>query len=184
MSRFASLCLAVACLATAQISMAHADTNPADRSHLTTVADYTPPLGFQLFCLANPGHCQGGGQSEIALTDALWAELQHVNASVNRAIRPRADSDDVWALGVSSGDCEDYVLAKRAMLIQAGVPASALRIGVGTYRGQAHAVLVVRTGQGDLVLDNMDGTIRQWNQTEINWIAMSRADPLRWGTIG
>ena len=47
--------------------------------------------------------------------------LKSVNNRVNRAIAPRGDRRDEWAINVSSGDCEDYALTKRAALIR-GLP--------------------------------------------------------------
>ena len=46
-----------------------------------------------------------------------------------------------------------------------------------------HAVLVVRTDQGDLVLDNLTGTIKPSNQTGLRWVAMTNADGRSWKAI-
>ncbi len=56
---------------------------------------------------------------------------------------------------------EDYVLAKRRALIQAGISPSALRIAyVKTRGGEGHAILVVKTDRGEFVLDNLNGKVR------------------------
>src|SRR5688572_28409563 len=87
------------------------------------------PLGYQLMCLKSPAECQGGGRSSVEATPELMETLKRVNARVNRAITPRSDGNaDVWNASATSGDCEDYVLAKRRALIRAGLPASSLRI--------------------------------------------------------
>ncbi len=53
------------------------------------------------------------------------------------------------------GDCEDYVLLKRRMLMQAGWPREALLITVvRDKKGEGHAVLTVKTDKGDFILDN------------------------------
>ena len=53
------------------------------------------------------------------------------------------------------GDCEDYVLLKRRMLMQAGWPREALLITVvRDKKGDGHAVLTVKTNRGEFVLDN------------------------------
>lgn len=145
---------------------------------------YEAPLGFLLFCLQERQYCQAQHEQEVALTEDLLAQLRSVNTAVNHSIRPRNEPMDVWSIGVSNGDCEDYALTKRAKLAAAGIPAGALRIGVGVLAGQDHAVLIVRTTAGDLVLDNMTDAILPWDHTDISWIAMSSADPMRWVRIG
>lgn len=142
---------------------------------------FTAPVGFQIFCLQNSSFCRGGGASQVVLDRAAVDALKSVNAQVNRAIRPAADRGDVWQLGVNRGDCEDYVLAKRAELMRRGFPASALRIAaVRTRQGEGHAVLVVRTDQGDLVLDNLTSQLKFSNTTGLTFVAMTAADGRTW----
>jgi predicted transglutaminase-like cysteine proteinase len=105
--------------------------------------------------------------------------IRTVNAQVNRAILRSADlktygRSDVWALplqsGALSGDCEDYVLEKRKALIDAGVAPQALSIAVvKTVQGQHHAVLLVATDKGELVLDNLTPWIVRWDQAGYEW---------------
>ena len=53
------------------------------------------------------------------------------------------------------GDCEDYVLLKRRMLMQAGWPRQALLVTVvRDKQGDGHAVLTVKTDKGEFILDN------------------------------
>ena len=55
------------------------------------------------------------------------------------------------------GDCEDYVLLKRRMLMQAGWPREALLITVVRDKnGDGHAVLTVKTDKGEYILDNQE----------------------------
>ncbi|MFO0286146.1 MAG: transglutaminase-like cysteine peptidase [Brevundimonas sp.] len=127
----------------------------------------------------------------VTLDRADWRRVQRINREVNRAIRHREDSavygrPDQWALGEAGvGDCEDYALAKRAALIQAGVPARALSIAlVETRRGESHAVLLIDTDKGALVLDNLSPWIRRWDQTPYTWIArQTPGDPLTWRAV-
>lgn len=151
---------------------------------MTIQGSFTAPLGYQLFCLTNPRHCRGGGASEVAYTDKLGVLLQQVNASVNSSIEPRSDRKDVWSIGVSQGDCEEYALAKRAELIRLGVPASAVRIAMAKTRGgEGHAVVVVRTDMGDLVLDNLTARIKNWDETGLRWVAIAGSNPKAWQNI-
>jgi predicted transglutaminase-like cysteine proteinase len=111
----------------------------------------------------------------------LQLTLQSVNSSVNRSIRPRRDRLDTWSATARRGDCDDYVMTKRRSLMRAGVPASALRIAiVRTRRGEGHAILIVKTSAGELVLDNLRSGIVRRNETGYRFVSVSTADPLRW----
>lgn len=140
------------------------------------------PLGYQLMCLRSPQECKGGGASSVEASAGVLRTLRQVNAQVNRAIRPANDGRaDVWNASGRSGDCEDYVLAKRRALLQAGLPPSALRIAyVKTRGGEGHAILVVKTSSGDLVLDNLDGSVRPLSRSGYRLLSISGADPLNW----
>ena len=110
--------------------------------------------------------------ASFVLTSGRMAELQQINSHVNNTIVEVSDMEqygreDVWTLPTSGkGDCEDFALLKRKLLIQQGWPASALTIAVGaTAQGEAHAVLVVSTGSGEFVLDNLTSSILAPSQT-------------------
>lgn len=146
------------------------------------VAASKAPLGYQLMCLKSPQECKGGGPASVKATEDVLRMLKRVNAQVNRAITPRNDRGaDVWTASASSGDCEDYVLAKRRALMKAGFSASALRIAyVKTRRGEGHAILVVKTSRGDLVLDNLTSAIKPLSQSGYRIVSMSGANPMNW----
>jgi predicted transglutaminase-like cysteine proteinase len=94
------------------------------------------------------------------------ARLGEVNRAINLAIRPMSDlanygEVDVWAsplmaLTRGAGDCEDYAIAKMAVLKAAGVPSEDLRLVIlrETRRTEDHAVLAVRLNERWIVLDN------------------------------
>ena len=141
------------------------------------------PLGFKIFCLKYPNECKGGGKSSVSMTDATMQTLKRVNLSVNNAIRPKNDrgGKDVWTLDASSGDCEDYVVTKRSRLIKMGLPPGALRIAYAKTRsGEGHAILIVKTSQGDFVLDNRTNAIKLKAQAGLRIISMSGANPKSW----
>ncbi|WP_374469481.1 transglutaminase-like cysteine peptidase [Phenylobacterium sp.] len=128
-----------------------------------------------------------------ALGPGLWRKLVQVNADVNRALRPQLDAvsygvPDFWAAPLAesrapAGDCEDYVLEKRRALIAAGVPRRALAIAIATTpQGEDHAVLVVATGAGDFVLDNLSGQVRRWDEVPYAWRSRQAdgEDGFRW----
>ncbi len=102
----------------------------------------------------------------FVLTSERMSQLQQINSHVNSTIREVSDleqygREDVWTLPTSGkGDCEDFALLKRKILIERGWPSSALSITVGaTGQGEAHAVLMVSTAQGQYVLDNLTSSI-------------------------
>lgn len=145
------------------------------------------PLGFKLFCLKNPNECKGSSKSSAAYTTALMRTLKSVNLQVNRSIKPKRDAKgtDRWTIGSAQGDCEEYVLAKRSKLIRAGVPAGALRIATArTRKGEGHAVLIVKTSRGDLVLDNLTNAIKSKSASGLRFVSISGANPHRWASRG
>ena len=95
------------------------------------------------------------------------------------------DAGDVWQVGVAAGDCEEFALTKRRNLIALGWPSRALRIAVArTGSGEGHAVLVVKSSRGDLVLDNRTDEIKPWTQTDLRWVKIQSGDnPRLWYTM-
>ena len=97
----------------------------------------------------------------------------------------RGCSASVWVYPTESGDCEDFVLLKRRMLIDAGWPVGALLITVVRQKnGDGHAVLTVTTSRGDLVLDNLDPHISLWSGTGYRYLKrQSEYDSGEWVEI-
>jgi predicted transglutaminase-like cysteine proteinase len=148
-----------------------------------------PPYGFVEFCQRAPSECMPGplADSRLAATPARLSELDEINRAVNRAIAPATDLDlygvqEYWALPSNSGDCEDYALLKRHILIERGWPESALLLTVVRDElGEGHAVLTVRTTQGDFVLDNKAPDVRVWYKTGYRFIMrQSYLNPKVW----
>ncbi len=148
------------------------------------------PIGASKFCKANRADCAVNRTvvEAMPLDEERWAQLVNVNNLVNAAIVPVTDidyyrQDEVWAYPTDGyGDCEDYALAKRKALIADGWNPSTLLITVVRQQdGDGHAVLMVRTDRGDLVLDNQDGRVLVWNQTPYQYLKrQSQADASRW----
>ena len=84
------------------------------------------------------------------------------------------------------GDCEDYVLLKRRMLMQAGWPREALLITVvRDKKGDGHAVLTVKTDKGDFILDNQEEQILLWSETGYRFVKrQSQTNPNVWVALG
>lgn len=185
---FARLAVGIALLAGVQSGQARADQLAA-----TTRGQASPPAAFLNFCARNPAECR---QSGAFMRNAVYSQerqrdLHEVNAQVNSAISELADMDhhgreDVWSIPTDGrGDCEDFALLKRKLLIQRGWPSSTLLITVvGTPSGEGHAVLTAVTSAGDFVLDNKTSRILPWSQTGyLFFTRMSQANPRAWQSI-
>lgn len=180
-----ALSIAVALGSVSPASALRGPTEFQSLQKLTEKGKARAPKGLLIFCLSNRQHCRGGGASQVYMSASLMRVLELVNNRVNHTIHPRYDpKGDVWSINVASGDCEDYVLTKRDQLIRRGVSASALRIATARTRsGAGHAVLVVRTSTGDFVLDNRTKLIKEWNKTDLDWVAMSGGSPRKWHAV-
>lgn len=152
-----------------------------------------PPYGFVRFCETNPKHCaqqQSVAEARITATPERLIELDEVNRYVNEAIKPVTDQDyygvtEYWTIPDKYGDCEDYALLKRKILIQRGWPASALLLTVvRDEQGDGHAVLTARTSQGDYILDNKVADVRIWGATPYQYVMrQSYVNPRVWVSL-
>jgi predicted transglutaminase-like cysteine proteinase len=149
-----------------------------------------PPIGFVSFCRENKGECSSPRRfaDRVQISSARLRELKQVNDAVNAAVTPVTDLElhgkvEVWSYPIDGkGDCEDYVLLKRRILIERGWPASTLLITVvRDENNEGHAVLTVRTDEGDLVLDNKRREVMHWTDTPYTFIKrQSSRNPLVW----
>lgn len=155
--------------------------------------DTLPPMGYVTFCQLHKLDCRPKGPfaDRVQLTPARLSELKRVNDQVNTTVVPMTDLEhygkvDWWAYPVDNkGDCEDYVLEKRRRLILHGWPESTLLITVvRDENNEGHAVLTVRTDDGDLILDNKRREIVSWADTPYTFIkAQSQRNPLLWVSL-
>ncbi len=172
---------------TATATGAHAMT-----SAMTITGKANPPIGHYEFCKSFPGECRptGPDAGPAILTQDNWKTLLRINYDVNSSIQPMTDQEiygveERWAYPTTVGDCEDFVLLKRKLLMQAGFAASDLLITVVLQpNGEGHAVLTVRTDRGDFVLDNMRSKVLLWSDTEYTYLKrQSTTDAGRWVKI-
>lgn len=152
------------------------------------------PLAYSRFCMQYSDDCEVQHITfrkphPIALTPALMQDLIEVNREVNRAITPREDEGSVvserWLVSPESGACHDFAVTKRHELLARGWPSRSLLLAeVVVPWGEHHLVVVVKTDQGDLVLDNLNAGIRPWSRTPYEWVRMqSSSDPNIWMSI-
>lgn len=145
---------------------------------MATTGKTTQPIGHYEFCRQLPSECRQTSKSfeRLPLTRELVRRLVTVNNIVNTTVEPKTDMEmwgqnEVWSYPVSAGDCEDYVLAKRRMLMQAGIqPANLLITVVRQTSGEGHAVLTVRTTGGDFILDNLERRVLTWERTPYTYL--------------
>lgn len=137
-----------------------------------------PPYGFVQFCQSFSRECvtSDTASNRMSATPARLAELDRVNRAINEAIQPATDEEifgvvEFWTIPGLRGDCEDYAILKRRMLIERGWPASALLLTVVLDEaGDGHAVLTVRTSHGDFILDNKVDDVKLWTQTPYHFV--------------
>lgn len=168
---------------------------PTDRTsavqHIRFDKPTLPPVAYMAFCLRYESECRTthlfrGGP--VALSKSRLAELQAINLTVNRSIVPdrnrRRSRMDPWLINPARGDCNDYAVSKRHELIERGWPARTLLLGeVVTGSGEHHLVLVVRTTDGDLVLDNLTMQIVPWSQASYAWVRIQLPNTRYWATV-
>lgn len=159
-------------------------------SYVTVGATTRAPIGWTEFCLQNRSDCQVRQMvaRDVVLTPKVWADMVKVNAWVNGSIKPITDLEH-WGVverwdypNDGYGDCEDYVLLKRRMLMHAGWPRSALLITVvRDKKGDGHAVLTVKTDRGEFVLDNQEAKVLPWTETGYRFVKrQAQSDPNTW----
>ena len=167
-------------------------TTAEARTHMPTGGRTSQPIGHAYFCQQLPQECSVRSRKTAApkLTSKRWRELVEINDFSNNVVEPVTDMDlygveEHWTYPKSYGDCEDYVLLKRYMLLQRGWPESSLLITVVKQpNGDGHAVLTVRTDRADFVLDNLEGEVKQWDKTPYRFLKrQSTRHTGRWTTI-
>jgi len=148
--------------------------------------------GWADFCRREAAECtiDLSEPAVIPLTVAVWRTLRSVNARVNGRIKPMTDQAhwglvDRWDFPDDGfGDCEDYQLLKRRMLAERGLPRRALLMTVVIDEtNEGHAVLTVRTDQGDFILDNKTDEIRSWKRVPYSFVKRAGQDGAAWVSL-
>lgn len=148
------------------------------------------PSGFNGLCARYGWVCAATGKRGAVTTEHL-SLAKTINRMVNRQIREIEDQrqygkEEHWALpSARGGDCEDLVLLKKKMLVERGVPSATLLIATVLDRKlNSHAVLVLRTKSGDLVLDNLTNKIKPWKDTGYTFLKLQNPKSLnRWDAV-
>jgi predicted transglutaminase-like cysteine proteinase len=124
------------------------------------------------------------------MDDHAWNVVRDVNRAINTRYIARTDLEaygveEYWTYPTVFADCEDYALQKRKELAQLGFALSDLLITVVRKPdGEGHAVLTLRTTDGDFILDNLDNDVLAWNQTPYTFLKRQATfNTGRWVTI-
>lgn len=149
------------------------------------------PIGHYDFCQRYRNECGPNRDlMPVKMTADNWATVNQVNRSVNKTITPATDMEvygveEYWAYPLTAGDCEDFALLKRRILIQRGFsPSNLLLTVVRKPDGEGHAILTLRTAQGDYELDNLEDDVKIWYQTPYSYIKRQASyNAGRWVTI-
>jgi predicted transglutaminase-like cysteine proteinase len=169
-----------------------AEAGPAGISQHAVLTEFESarmPSGLAELCLREPVYCAEVNPvaAPLDLSPEERIMVERINVEVNHAIESTTDEElygrrEYWTLPTTAGDCEDYVLLKRKLLAENGMPLGSLLITVvHDEYGEAHAVLSIPTTQGDLVLDNRRDEVLAWRETGYSFIKrQSAAYPSRW----
>lgn len=149
-----------------------------------------PPLAFLQYCLRNYDECTNKVASEgrVAMSERLKRDMEEVQEFVNAAIQPRSDIENIgiedsWGYPSNQyGDCEDYSILKKRLLVARGWSKNALLLTTAiTEKGEAHVVLIVATSEGDYVLDNRMEAVKARESMPYRWLArQNQVNPLTW----
>lgn len=152
------------------------------------------PYGWVDFCKRYAGECN---TKEVPAADVNYTAqtaklMKRINSWVNSNIKAKTDQEhwgvvDRWDYPTDGvGDCEDFVLLKRRLLIEEGFPRQGLLVTVvKDEKGEGHAVLTVKTSQGEFILDNLVDEVKPWNKVPYRFVKrQSQTDPNLWVDIG
>ena len=162
----------------------------AQDAFLTARMTVSAPAGAQNLCSRFPFACKTGS-TETRVSEQQIDLAVRMNRQINRQVREISDEAQYgtlehWALPTArGGDCEDFALLKKKHLIEAGLDPRMLLISTALDRNRvAHAVLVMRTPQGDFILDNLRDEVLHWRATGYTFLRMQDpSDPSRWTAV-
>jgi predicted transglutaminase-like cysteine proteinase len=165
---------------------------PQAATSMVTGAVTSQPIGHYEFCQRLPAECNVKSRSAPAarLDDKAWQAVRDVNRAVNARYIAKTDieaygREEFWTYPTVFADCEDYALEKRKELADLGFALSDLLITVVRKPdGEGHAVLTLRTTEGDFILDNLDNEVMVWYETPYTFLKRQATfNTGRWVTI-
>ena len=189
-------CIAMLLCYTAGTAMPSSNASDwRQRPYAQVLRSASIPVGWVTFCADQPRECAATHLRPLVvqMTDERWSELRTIDVLANHTIQGVADNDHygIYKLGIinwwtypddGKGNCNDYVLLKKKLLVEAGWPASALLLTVVLdHENEGHLVLTLRSDRGDLILDNMADDVKLWSATGYTFIKrQSPENPNTW----
>ena len=185
---FLSVCAVFCCSCAASASEIRA-------SYASVGGATSVPYGWLDFCSRHADECNvdASAARTVELNGGTLARLSAVNARVNRFIKPVSNFEhwgtmlDHWDYPTDGkGDCKIFALYKRKLLLGMGFPRQALLMTiVRDLNGEGHTILTVKTDKGDLILDNLVGQVRSWDETGYRFVKrQSQENPNVWLSMG
>jgi predicted transglutaminase-like cysteine proteinase len=165
---------------------------PQPAMSMVTGAVTSQPIGHYEFCQRLPAECNVKSRSAPAarLDAKAWDAVREINRAVNARYIAKTDmeaygQEEYWTYPTVFADCEDYALQKRKELAEFGFALSDLLITVVRKPdGEGHAVLTLRTSEGDFILDNLDNEVVAWYETPYTFLKRQATfNTGRWVTI-
>ncbi|MGV1871064.1 transglutaminase-like cysteine peptidase [Agrobacterium rosae] len=160
------------------LSVASAQAENKGSPAMVTGGITSQPIGHYEFCQKYMSECDI--RSKLTppprVTEYGWKVVREINKEVNSTIIAMTDlevygKDEVWEYPKTAGDCEDFVLLKRRKLMERGFAVSDLLITVVRKPdGEGHAVLTLRTNDGDFILDNLSDDVKLWTDTNYTYL--------------
>lgn len=153
------------------------------------------PRAYYRMCERQPALCaldqHRASEPAAQMTEPLWRMVLTVNEEINDRVEERDDLrlfgvSDFWTAAQRFGDCEDYVIAKKQTLVARGIAPENLLYAVSRNRWDAgyHAVLILRTTDGDYVLDNMRDRVLPWEDTRYDFVMRQAAhEAMAWVAV-
>lgn len=143
-----------------------------------------PPIMYQIFFDEHPKEKYSKGTTIITLDNEKLVLLQKINKEVNERIKFTTDQElynkeEYWTYPTKNkGDCEDNALEKRRLLVKAGIPRGALKMGIGFHKEKlySHGLLFIETDKGTLVLDQDNDKVVFWDEAPYAYECSERND--------
>ena len=110
-----------------------------------------------------------------------YSIAERINRDVNASVKYKTDLGqynvpEFWTVAGKYGDCEDYALLKRKMLIDAGFDRDKIHLCTCFVDGAGHCVLLVETDRGNYILDNNQSEPVQPNFLSYKWDKIQKGD--------
>lgn len=159
---------------------------------MVTGAVTSQPIGHYEFCQKYAAECSIKSRSAPSpkVSAKGWAAVRQINRAVNARYIAKTDKEvygreELWSYPTNFADCEDFALEKRKELAAQGFALSDLLMTVVRKPdGEGHAVLTLRTSDGDFILDNLDNEVKPWFSTPYTFLKRQASfNTGRWVTI-